>query len=116
MIFKIRHVGIKVKNLNKSINFYRNLGFSVISREIEQWDSGPPIGVCKLKTMGGQTLELIEGVVWPENHFALTVDELWSVEHLKVLKEKKSDKYHVIYVKDPDGHWIEIVQKIKKDL
>ncbi|TES88939.1 MAG: VOC family protein [Desulfobacteraceae bacterium] len=111
MIFKIRHVGLKVKDLDKSIKFYRNLGFSVISRGIEHWDSGPPIGVCKLKTMGGEILELIEAVIWPENHFALTVNDLWSVDHLKILKEKKSIKYHVIYVKDLDGHWIELVQK-----
>ena len=114
MIFNIRHVGLKVKDLDKSINFYRKLGFSVVSRTVEHWDSGPPIGVCKLKTMGGEVLELIEAVVWPENHFALLVDDLWSVDHLERLKEKKDDKHHVIYVKDIDGHWIEIVQKIKK--
>ena len=114
MIHDIRHVGLKVKNLDKSIAFYRNLGFSVISRTVEHWHSGPPIGVCKLQTMGGEILELIEAVSWPENHFAVLVDDLWSVDHLERLVEKKDENYHSFYTKDLDGHRIEIVQKIKK--
>jgi len=114
MIFNIRHVGIKVKDLEKSIQFYRNLGFSVVSRTVSYWNQGPPIGVCKLRTMGGEILELIEAVSWPENHFALTVRDLWEVDHLERVNEKKTDNHHAIYVRDPDGNYIEIVQKLKK--
>ncbi|MBT3667461.1 MAG: glyoxalase [Opitutae bacterium] len=35
MITKIRHTGIVVKDLNKSTNFYKALGFKISSRQVE---------------------------------------------------------------------------------
>ena len=67
MILNTRHVGIVVSNLNKSLEFYISLGFSINSRQIER---GPVISqivgieeveveTVKLATDTGVSIELL---------------------------------------------------------
>jgi len=50
---KLRHVGIVVKDLNKSTKFYCNLGFKVVERDT--------LKIVKLADSDGNTFELIKG-------------------------------------------------------
>ena len=50
MISKIRHTGVVVRDLVKSLNFYEALGFKLASRQIEQGDFiDQVVGLKKVK-------------------------------------------------------------------
>ena len=68
MIIKTRHTGLVVKNLDKSIRFYEELGLKVWKREFEKGEflsqvvgiNGAEIETAKLKIYDGSLLELLE--------------------------------------------------------
>ena len=68
MIIKTRHTGLVVKNLDKSIRFYEELGLKVWKREFEKGEflsqvvgiNGAEIETAKLKIDDGSLLELLE--------------------------------------------------------
>ena len=75
MVHKIRHVGINVKHLTRSIRFYEQLGFTADSGGLEAW-AGQEINIIKMRSGSGNgcLLELVRGIWQP--HFAVTVDEM----------------------------------------
>ena len=121
---KFTYVGIRVTNLQKSIDFYtRLLGMKVVGRGKIEQTKGETVGLESEK--GGFNLELNyyeknspyntkytagEGL----DHLAFKVDNL--DDSLKEAKragyravlEIKSDGSRWAYVEDPDGIWIEL--------
>lgn len=121
---KFYYVGIRVKDLEKSIDFYTKLlGMKVKGRTKIEQTKGETVGLETEE--GGFLLELnyypkdspyyAEYVVGEGlDHLAFNVDDL-----TKALAEAKSAGYRVIsemkseggrwaYVEDPNGIWIEI--------
>jgi lactoylglutathione lyase len=121
---KFHYVGIRVTNVQKSINFYTKLlGMKVINRGKIEQTKGETIALQSEE--GGFLLELNyyekdspfntrytvgEGL----DHLAFKVDNLD-----KALEEVRQAGYHVIlemkakegtwaYIEDPDGIWIEV--------
>jgi lactoylglutathione lyase len=121
---KFSYVGIRVTNLQRSIDFYAKiLGMKVTGRSKIKQTEGETVGLESEK--GGFTLELNfyeqgspyntkyvvgEGL----DHLAFKVDDL-----NKALEEAKSAGYRTIlkmeadggcwaYIEDPDGIWIEL--------
>jgi lactoylglutathione lyase len=121
---KFTYVGIRVTNLQRSIDFYTKiLGMKVTGRSKIKQTEGETVGLESEK--GGFTLELNfyeqdspyntkyvvgEGL----DHLAFKVDDL-----NKALEEARSAGYRTIlkmeadggrwaYIEDPDGIWIEL--------
>ena len=121
---KFTYVGIRVTNLEKSIDFYaKMLGMKVVGRGKVEQTKGETVGLESEK--GGFNLELNyyeknspyntkyiagEGL----DHLAFKVDNLddslkeaKKAGHRTVL-EMKSDGSRWAYIEDPDGIWIEL--------
>ena len=104
MISKIRHVGLRVVDPKKSVDFYKGLGFKLLFCTVEKWGE-KIISVVKMLSPCGVILELIEGNDWPRNHFAVEVDHI-NDEAV----QKENEAFRVGYITDPDGHYIELVE------
>ncbi len=74
---EIRHVGLVVKDLKKSIQLYRQLGFEVIERDI--------LRVVKLRNESGDIIELVKGKWKP--HIAINFYEDPDGNLLEMVKE-----------------------------
>ena len=105
MINDIRHIGIRVNDLNRMIEFYSHLGFRIVSHRCEDW-AGRELEVCKMDAPTGDcVLELIKTHYdWPDTHFCIAVDAfpvsgIWSL-----------GKENVRYYQDPEGNYIEMVK------
>jgi len=121
---KFTYVGIRVTNLQKSIDFYTKiLGMKVVGRGKNEQTRGETVGLESEK--GGFILELNyyaknspysteytvgEGL----DHLAFKVDDLnkalkeaLSAGHRTIL-EMKADGGRWAYIEDPDGIWIEL--------
>lgn len=110
-MIKLRHVGIKIAHLDKSLKFYERLGNGtvVIKRGSEYTGKGR-IRTVKLDNQ----IELIKGP-WAVNHIALTVD---SIDKYKLpadpIFSREDDKIKVCYITDLDGNIIELVEEKKR--
>jgi glyoxylase I family protein len=118
MIKSLAHMCFVVRDLNKSLEFYRDklgmkVGFDFIN------DKGVRFGVY-LKVGGRSFIELFQGTVTPDTqyqsfrHFALEVEDIQTtVAHCKAVgievTEPKlgSDNAWQAWIKDPDGNNIE---------
>lgn len=121
---KFTYVGIRVADLEKSVNFYtKMLGMSVKDRGKIERTKGETVGL--VSEDGVFTLELNyyekESPYYTQyvvgeglDHLAFNVDDL-----SKALEEARSSGYEVIsemkadgsrwaYIKDPNGIWVEI--------
>ena len=119
---KFTYVGIRVKDLEKSVDFYsRILGMKVTGRSKIDQTKGETVGL----ESNGFTLELNyyrkESPYYTEyvvgeglDHLAFNVDDL-----TKAMKEAQAAGYRIIsevksngsrwaYVEDPNGIWIEL--------
>jgi lactoylglutathione lyase len=119
---KFTYVGIRAKDLEKSVDFYsRILGMKVTGRSKIDQTKGEAVGL----ESNGFTLELNyyrkESPYYTEyvvgeglDHLAFNVDDL-----TKALKEARAAGYRIIsemksngsrwaYVEDPNGIWIEL--------
>lgn len=122
---KFTYVGIRVTNLQRSIDFYTKvLDMTVTGRGKIEQTKGETVGLQSEK--GGFTLELN---YYEENspyntkytvgegldHLAFKVDDLdkaleeaHSAGHRTILK-MKADGSRWAYIEDPDGIWIELL-------
>jgi len=121
---KFMYVGIRVTNLERSIDFYTNiLGMKVSGRSKIKQTKGETVGLQTEKD--GFTLELNyyekdspyntkyvvgEGL----DHLAFKVDDLdKALEEAKkaghrTILQMKADGSCWAYIEDPDGNWIEL--------
>ena len=98
MIINIRHTGLVVRDIDKSIDFYSRLGFSLWKREVETGKFIDQVtGIenvrlewAKLKSKDGSLIELLQYLSHPEqkaikiaesnqlgcSHIAFTVDDI----------------------------------------
>ena len=110
MIKSIRHVGIRVRNMDKMIEFYTGIGLTLKSRTVEYWGD-IELEVAKLATINNRVLELIKAKSWwPKNHIAFKVDEMPIFPLVEITLEGPS-KIGVRYLRDPEDNWIELVLK-----
>ncbi len=123
---KLEHVGVMVKNLESSIEFYQDIIGMKLKDKLVHTN-----GVIRLAFLGfdkeGETeLELIEGyndnlpIEGKVHHIAITVDDIAEeMNRIKSLDVKLIDteittlpngsKYFFFH--GPDGEWIEFFQK-----
>jgi catechol 2,3-dioxygenase-like lactoylglutathione lyase family enzyme len=142
MILKLRHVGIVVKDMEKSLTFYRDLlGFKVISMQEEcgQYiefmlaQAFVQVTTVKMEMPDGNIIELLQfqrpmGPITKHeifelgiSHFALTVDDI-EAEYLRLSEAgvgfnsgpilTPDKKHKVCFAWDPDGTYIEFVQAL----
>lgn len=139
---KIRHVGIVVINLNKSISFWKKyFNFKVIKNLNESGEvidkmlghKNCLINTIKMSNNKGSSIELINFIkprikkknIHTNNngitHIAMTVDNLsyFYNKHKKNIKfncqpqVSKDGKVKVLYAKTPENCYIELVEEIK---
>ena len=140
MILEIRHAGIVVEDLEKSLSFYRDkLGFSIVKRMVEKGEfidqilgfQKLEIITVKMALQNGQMIELLDygahkKEVAPKaindsglTHLALTVENLESVykqftaDNINFISKPKisPDKYaKVAFCAAPEGTYIELVE------
>ena len=121
---KFAYIGIRVTDLQRSINFYtRLLGMKVVGRGKIEQTKGETVALVSEK--GGFVLELnyYEGnspynteynVGEGLDHLAFKVDDLdKALEEARVagyqtVLEMKADSSRWVYIEDPDGIWIEL--------
>lgn len=121
---KFTYVGIRVKDLEKSINFYTTLlGMKVKGRSRIEQTKGETVG---LETdNGGFTLELNyydkDSPYYTEytvgdglDHLAFGVDDLTKILEVarksgyRIISEMKAKESRWAYIEDPNGIWIEV--------
>ena len=100
----IRHTGIRVKDMDKMVSFYRRLGLRMVSRRVENWE-GVELEVSKLMDDGDMVLELIKTKsFWPNSHVCFSTDR-------PVNTRVYYEKGNVVYTKDPEGNFIELYKE-----
>jgi catechol 2,3-dioxygenase-like lactoylglutathione lyase family enzyme len=129
MDYKIHHPAITVRDMEKSVAFYKLLGYEEVHREPEHYGF-----VLVILKQAGSYLELFE---WPANadaepfdyatandveklgirHLAWEVDNLEAAEEDLLKKGVPQDRIthgrglgRYFFVKDPDGLWIEVLE------
>tara|TARA_Y100001973_G_C5069724_1_gene266921 strand:- start:28 stop:444 length:417 start_codon:yes stop_codon:yes gene_type:complete len=138
MIKNIRHSGVVVRNIVESYNFYKGLGFNVVSDEIEKGrflNTILGIDDCEIRVIkmscGNQMIELL-GYINPQSkdfekrinsigcsHLAMTVNDIESV-YKKLTKQgvefinppESNEKVKVAFCKDPNDVWLELVEEL----
>ncbi len=104
-ILNIRHTGIVVENANDAIVYYAKMGFTVDSWGHEEWN-GRRIQIAKMIDQDGNILELIQGDWFP--HVSYTVDDIPEDDFFY---EKFKGTLHIVFDKDNDGNWMELVEE-----
>ena len=124
---QIAHVALKVKDLDRSLDFYVNkLGFEEMMR-LPKPDGSPGVWLVYLRITDDQYLELFPGGVGDRapdrdavavNHVCLGVDDIDSIlAQLKAVgvpltaqKKMAADLNWQAWIEDPDGNRIELMQ------
>jgi catechol 2,3-dioxygenase-like lactoylglutathione lyase family enzyme len=139
-MLNIRHTGIVVSNIEKSICFYKKLGFKIQKDMMESGDyidnfsdlKDVQVRTVKMSLENGDMIELLWYKTHPEkpdmtrkitqigcSHFALTVSDLNHVyENMREdgvvfnsAPQHSPDGYaKVTFCKDPDGSLVELVE------
>jgi len=115
-ILNINHISLHVKNLEKSIEFYRRLGLKQLPRPDFDFEGA-------WLTLGPQQLHLIVGrekEIFNDSrgvHYALTVDSIevaeeWLINQNIKFRPPKTRAGGVIqiFLKDPDGYLLELTE------
>ena len=141
-MLNIRHTGIVVTDMQKSIDFYESLGFEIKKDMIESGpyiDSllsidGGEVNTVKMSLRDGGMVELLHFKNHQEDpipgnltnigctHFAMTVDNLektyndlvlLGVEFVSEPQFSPDGFARVVFCKDPDGTFIELVEEMR---
>jgi lactoylglutathione lyase len=122
---KIEHVGVMVKNIEKSIDFYRDVIGMQLDGTLDHNDEKIKLAFLSFPDAKETQLELIEGYndQLPEegkvHHIAFTVDNIEiEAERLRELNVKWIDEkittlangIRYIFFYGPDNEWIEFFQ------
>ena len=105
---KLDHIAINVSSITSSIDFYSQLGFSILYAD-ETWALLRLNDINLALTLAAQH----------KPHFAISVDDERDLmyfydKHDKDIKEHR-DGSKYIYIDDPDGNTIEYIYWPKKD-
>ncbi|MDB5160818.1 MAG: hypothetical protein JWO96_198 [Candidatus Saccharibacteria bacterium] len=119
MIEKFWHVGVTVKDLDKSIDHYKKLGFAVV----DKFEKGEPHAfAAELTHPNGSGLELWQWldpdhpqVEFIKDHLAFVssdqdadvqelVDQGWEI----VIPKTTGVKVTYVFLRDPNGNYVEI--------
>lgn len=140
-VLNIRHTGMVVKDLEKSLKFYLNLGFSIStcvqedSTFISKISAKPGI-VLKTVKLVSQNNSMIELLDYGNNglpkkqsmfehgiaHIAFTVDDIWGIykdlcqKGIKFNSRPENSidgKAIVVFCISPEGTFIELVEILK---
>ena len=132
-ITSLAHVALKVKDLDRSLDFYVNkLGFREMMR-LDKPDGSPGVWLVYLRITDDQFLELFpegEGDRAPGsnataiNHICLGVADIdATLKHLAdagialtVQKKMAADRNWQAWIEDPDGNRIELMQMMQDAL
>jgi len=124
---QLAHAALKVKDLDKSLDFYVNkLGLAEMMR-LSKPDGSPGVWLVYLRITDDQYLELFPDGVGSRapdrdavaiNHICLGVENLdTAISHLKAVgvpltiqKKMAADKNWQAWIEDPDGNRIELMQ------
>ena len=124
---KFFYTGIHVSNLDRSINFYtKSLGMNLLFKTEIKETGGK---VAWLRSKGSR--QVLELNWYPKNyryggksgldHLAYEVNDV-TKEYARLSKKRKGaikpfkeGKWILAYVKDPDGNWIELGERIRKN-
>ncbi len=105
----IRHVGLKVTDLSRSLRFYRSI-LGLDGKTSKQGVAHVPSGADMLVLHG-------KGYGITDFHFGFRVDSPSKVDkwqawlrsrNIKIYQKVTEEKYRSIKIRDPDGYWIEI--------
>ena len=125
MRFTFSYTGIRVRDFERSLRFYRDLLGMKVLRRSKDADTRGEWAILESEA-GGQTLEINwyeegspfggpYGVGEAVDHLAFRVDEfdaavayLSAAGHPTVLGPTDDGRYRVAYVEDPDGITVEI--------
>jgi catechol 2,3-dioxygenase-like lactoylglutathione lyase family enzyme len=139
---KMRHTGIVVTNLQESKKFYCDLLGFTVQKEMDEYGKfmdkllgleNVMVTTSKMILENGSMLELLEYKSHPEpkekikisrlgcSHIALTVDDI-DLLYSKLLRYgiefntrplcSPDGKVKVVFCKDPDGNFIELVEEL----
>lgn len=134
----LSYFGIRVKDIEKSFEFYTDLfGLEEVSRG-DKTTLGGGIYVLLRDRQSGQNLELNwypKGSKYADyyipgeglDHIAFKVDDMdktlqflkeEGIERVEIgeLAQPPDTNYRLAYVKDPDGNWIELYQHANKPI
>ena len=142
-MIKVRHVGIVVRDIERSIDFYTKvLGFDIKKDQVEEGEyidtflgvENVKVRTVKMALQDNSMLELLQFITHPEDneaafitkvgcsHVALTVpdaDSLYkklTLENIKTINKptlSPDGSAKVFFCKDPDGTWFEMVEEVK---
>ena len=111
VIRKLRHVGIVVGDGQDALKWYGEMfNYFPIAFESVEID-GRWVHLAKLCHKDGSVIELLDGAT-ARPHVSFTVNPL-EFERLKELDAKLFEKPGVLYIKDPWGNIIEIVEEVE---
>ena len=139
---KMRHTGIVVTNLQQSKKFYCDLLGFTVQKEMDEYGKfmdkllgleNVMVTTSKMILENGSMLELLEYKSHPEpkekikisrlgcSHIALTVDDIdllysrllrYGIEFISQPLQSYDGKVKVVFCKDPDGNFIELVEEL----
>lgn len=125
-INRLDHVAIRVKDLEKSAQWY-NEHLGLIKHQVDEWGDFPifmlagktGIALFPEQIEGHGSASIFKNVV--VDHFAFHLDQKefeQAKEHLtsKNISYNSQDHFyfHSIYIKDPDGHTVELTTPTDK--
>ncbi|MCL4519746.1 MAG: VOC family protein [Thaumarchaeota archaeon] len=127
MVLKIAHASITVKNMQESIDFYCNtLGLHLASRR-EIPENRAEIAFIEGEDKGNLALELTfwkDKKDWTDgdqlDHIAFLVDDVqvsvneFRKKGVEIAREPYSlagSKSKIAFIKDPNGIWLELIQR-----
>lgn len=118
---ELAHIGLYVKDLDRSIAFYGEVFGFKVTRTMELGESS-----IAFLDIGGGLLELIQRPDAPGTppkgrwtHVAISVENYGAMEEmlekmgLEMRKVRLSSGIRIAFFKDPDGHDIEIMERLQ---
>ncbi len=113
---KIYACWIYVSDLQKSKDFYRNIGFEIklIDGDWVEFDLGETsFAILKRPQSKGRVIPQKTRIMFETDNIEHLYNELRS-KNIKIIGEIREEPYGKLFTfEDPDGHWLEFFQSTK---
>lgn len=111
----MRHAGLMVKNMDREIDWFKRLGYTVKIHRMEEW-ANRRLEIVKMEREGDPTMiELIHPAVgeW-EPHISIDVGK-WPLSPVvcRNLGDPEDDDLEVRFAVSPSGNVVELVRRKK---